>query len=60
VKNATRSVRLGRRGFCAAVDHPAERSARRTAGRSRRSGAAIVAWLLGAVSVVELAWILAR
>jgi len=59
VKDAAYSTRLGRRGFCGAVDHPKDRPTRRGARRLRGS-AAIITCVLVAVSIAELAWILAR
>jgi len=59
VKDEARSTRLGRRGFCGAVDHPEDRPTRRAARRLRGS-ATVITCVLVAVSVAELAWILAR
>jgi hypothetical protein len=56
VSEATRSMRLGRRGFCAAVDHPVDRAARRRRIRT----ATIATCLLIAISLAELTWILVR
>lgn len=58
MNEATRSMRLGRRGFCAAVDHPVDRAARRRRRRIRT--ATIVTCVLVAISLAELTWILVR
>ena len=55
--DASRSVRLGRRGFCAAVEHPVERTAQR---RRARSTEAIATGILVVISLAELTWILVR
>ncbi len=55
--DASRSMRLGRRGFCAAVEHPVERTAQR---RRARSTEAIATGILVVISLAELTWILVR
>lgn len=50
-------MRLGRRGFTPAVDHPVDRAARRWRVRST---AAITTCVLVVVSAVELVWIIVR
>lgn len=56
MNEATRSMRLGRRGFCAAVDHPVDRAARRRRVRT----ATIFTCFFVAISIAELTWILVR
>ncbi len=55
--DATRSMRLGRRGFTPALDPPVERAGRRW---QFESSAAIATVVLATISVAELAWILVR
>ena len=55
--DATRSMRLGRRGFTPAIDHPIERATRRW---RLGSTAAIATGVLVAISIAELVWIIVR
>jgi hypothetical protein len=57
VTDATRSTRLGRRGFTPAIDHPVDRAARRW---RVGSSAAIATCVLVTISFVELVWIIVR
>jgi len=58
VKEAARSLKLSRRGYAAAVDHPSDRPSDRN--RALRGSATILTLVLLAISAAELAWILTR
>jgi len=53
-------MKLSRRGYAAAVDHPSDRNRARLANRRLRGSATILTMVLLAISAAELAWILAR
>jgi hypothetical protein len=50
-------MRLGRRGFTPAIDHPVDRAARRWRVAST---AAIATGVLVTISIAELVWIVVR
>ncbi len=54
---ATRSTRLGRRGFTPAIDHPVDRAARRW---RVGSSAAIATCVLLTISLAEVVWMVVR
>jgi hypothetical protein len=53
-------MRLTRRGYAAAVDHPTERARGRRNTRRLPGTATVLTLVLLAISAAELAWILVR